>query len=103
MLPFLFCLIQRYSPLHAFSGNVQKLFSGFIVVDQTSFQNDFSLVLCHLSQTQSKLFQDVAYSVGFNLFCTFLHCFADIRDEEEEAPKKAEKEEEDDDLEVFDL
>lgn len=50
-----------------------------VVVNQTSFQDDFSLRVCHIAKLQGDLFQLISDYVGFYISHFLLDHFTDLR------------------------
>ena len=81
-----FCCFFRKRPTISASPAFRKIFCILftVVVNQTAFENDFSLIVCELAECYLELFQGVSLNgVALDYVCFFLNCFTDSREEQE--------------------
>ena len=61
------------------TSRISGFYLAFIIINQATFQDNFSLVIRQVSEFQLNLFQTIAYYICFHNIPFFFHCCSHIR------------------------
>lgn len=53
-----------------------------IIIDETSFHNDFPFCICQRAKMKRDFFQAAVHNIGFHFFCFAFNHFADFRNKD---------------------